>query len=256
MSLRKKGDRHFRARVRGFAKQNCGLRGLTSATQPCTVLFGPNPSLTRIGHIKSRLGPGVTGPFLKARERPNAFATLFPTLTSLSPTMSHMPMDSKPPKQKSTGMSRRWPLAFFLAAIVAFIVGGALVGVWASKTSDCFGDSSSYDYTNDDFNCTTKDNGEYYGAIACFIIGAVCKFIGWVLLIMYCVKRRRSHQKAAASMYYTVPMDAPQQPYGGQPPYPPAQYPPQYPAQEYPMHPDTAYQSPAYYSKELPTHYA
>ncbi|KAJ5304386.1 uncharacterized protein N7443_004046 [Penicillium atrosanguineum] len=174
--------------------------------------------------------------------------------------MSHMPVNTDPPKQKSTGMSRRWPLGFFLAAIVSFIVGGALVGVWISNASDCFGDSSYYDYSEDDLNCTSKQNGEFYAALAFLIIGAACKFIGWILLIMYCVKRRRSHREAAASMYYTIPMDAqyqPHGPHGGQPPYMPTQYPPQYPAQEsYPMHPDSAYQSPAYNSKELPAHYA
>lgn len=170
--------------------------------------------------------------------------------------MSHMPTNTAPAKQKPTGMSRRWPLGFFLAAIASFIVGGALVGVWVSNADNCLGVA----YTDDDWNCTSKQNGEFYAAVAFIIIGAACKFIGWVLLILYCVKRRRAQQQAAASTYYTIPMDAqhqPYAPYGGQPPYPPAQYPPAYPAQEsYPMHPNGAYQSPAYNSKELPAQYS
>ncbi|KAJ6107694.1 hypothetical protein N7523_009017 [Penicillium sp. IBT 18751x] len=173
--------------------------------------------------------------------------------------MSHLPGNTDPPKQKHQGMSRWWPLGFFLAAVVSFIVGGALVGVWVSNASDCFGYSNSY-YYSDDVNCTSKQNSEFYAAIAFIIVGAACKFIGWILLIMYCVKRRRSLQEAAASTYYTIPMDAQHQsygPYGGQPPYPSAQYPPAYPAQEsYPMRPDGAYQSPAYHGKELPAQYA
>ncbi|KAJ5191420.1 uncharacterized protein N7498_010405 [Penicillium cinerascens] len=173
--------------------------------------------------------------------------------------MSNMPVNTEVPKQKTQGMSRRWPLAFFFGAIVMFIVGGALVGVYLSNTSNCFNDSSSYDYysNDDDFDCGSSHNGEYYGAVACFIIGGIFKLIGWVFAILYCVRRRRSHQQALASQYYTVPMN-PQQPYNTPGPYgSQPQYPPQYPSQPgQPMYPDTGYHNQAPVEKESPpVHY-
>lgn len=174
--------------------------------------------------------------------------------------MSNMPVNTEVPNQRTKGMSRRWPLAFFFGAIVMFIVGGALVGVYLSNTSSCFGDSSYDYYNNDDFDCASNHNGEFYGALACFIIGAVFKLIGWVLLMLYCIKRRRSHQQAAASQYYTIPMD-PHRPYNAPGPYgsQPPQYPPLYPSQPgQPMYPDTGYYNQAPVEKEsvAAAHYA
>jgi hypothetical protein len=132
-----------------------------------------------------------------------------------------------------------------------FIVGGALVGVFVSNASNCLNDSSysydSYSYTYDNIGCTSKYNGQFYGAVACFIIGGVCKLIAWVLLIMYCVRRRRAHQEAANAQYHTVPMG----PYTVPGPYGQPQYPPQYPQGPQPMYPNTAYHGQAPVSKEL-----
>jgi len=147
-------------------------------------------------------------------------------------------------------MSRWWPSSFFLGAVVMFIVGGALVGSYLSN-ANCFS-SSYFHYNDDDWDCTPKRNGKFYAAVACFIVGGVFKLIAWILLILYCIKRRRSREQGAASQYYTVPID-PHQPYNVPGPY---ESQPQYPSQSpQPMYPDTAYHSQTPVNKEPVAHY-
>lgn len=88
-------------------------------------------------------------------------------------------------------MSKWWPISFFIAAIILFIVGGGLVGAWSSSV-----DNFDYEYYNFD-----TYNGLYYGGIACFAIAGLCKFVGWILLIVRCTQTQRSRSTAVAYGY-------------------------------------------------------
>ncbi|KZZ96625.1 hypothetical protein AAL_03854 [Moelleriella libera RCEF 2490] len=84
---------------------------------------------------------------------------------------------------RNSVFSKWWPAGFFLFTIVLIIVGGGLTGAWYAS----FGD---YDWGND---------GLYYGGVACFALAGVCKFTGWFLVILYCLRRRRSRSAPTAS---------------------------------------------------------
>lgn len=102
------------------------------------------------------------------------------------------------------GISKWWCISFFIAAIVFFIIGGALLGVFASNSySNCSYSSGYSYYSSYSYDCVTSNMGEWYGGIAMLALGGVCKFIGWVLLIVFCVKRRRFIQNNVT--YVTAP---------------------------------------------------
>jgi len=102
------------------------------------------------------------------------------------------------------GISKWWCISFFIAAIVFFIIGGALLGVFASNSySDCSYSSGYSYYSSYSYDCVTSNMGEWYGGIAMLALGGVCKFIGWVLLIVFCVQRRRFVQNNIT--YVTAP---------------------------------------------------
>ncbi len=102
-----------------------------------------------------------------------------------------------PPRRQ---FSKWWPISFFIAAILFFIIGGGILGAWAANTS-CVG--SSYSSYSSRYSCS--NTGMYYGGIACVAIGAICKFVAWVLLIVFCVKRSR-HQPTSIAYTYQ-PLD-------------------------------------------------
>lgn len=95
-------------------------------------------------------------------------------------------------------MSKWWPISFFIAAVIFFIIGGGLIGAWASSATayDSYDSYDSYDYTY-----YYSNSGEYYGALACFALGGICKFVAWVLLIVWCVKRSRSRTVVVTQAY-------------------------------------------------------
>ncbi|KAJ6030630.1 uncharacterized protein N7446_000307 [Penicillium canescens] len=103
--------------------------------------------------------------------------------------------------QQDTGASRPsrlnkwWPIGVFIGAVVCFIIGGALMGAWVSSSyNDCSYssyDSSYYSSYYNDYSCVTTNMGEFYGAVAMFVIGGVLKLTAWILLIIFCVKRKR-----------------------------------------------------------------
>lgn len=94
-------------------------------------------------------------------------------------------------------LSKWYPIGFAIAAIVFFIIGGALLGTYfGSGYSSC---SSDYYFYNDYYNydsgsCFDGNHGEFYGGIAMLVLGGICKFIAWVLFIIWCVKRNRYNQ--------------------------------------------------------------
>jgi hypothetical protein len=107
-------------------------------------------------------------------------------------------------------MSRWWPVSFFIASVIFFIIGGALIGSWATSYD-------GYDYYT---------NGNWYGAIACFVIASLLKLAAWILLIIWCVRRSRTtsattvtyvNAPPANNAYATMPMQVPPQSYGQQP---------------------------------------
>ncbi|KAJ5682315.1 hypothetical protein N7462_005480 [Penicillium macrosclerotiorum] len=106
------------------------------------------------------------------------------------------------------GISKWWCIGFFIAAVVFFIIGGALVGTYFSSgysTCSTYSSFSSYYY---DYSCFDGNDGEFYGGIAMIVIGGVCKLVAWILLIVFCVQRRRFNQTNIT--YVNAPMAAPQ----------------------------------------------
>jgi hypothetical protein len=88
-----------------------------------------------------------------------------------------------------------WFISLFLAAIVLFIIGGGLVGAWINSATSY---DSYDDYDTDDF---TNNDGEYYGAVACFALGGICKLVAWILLIVWCVQRRSTRTIVVQQAY-------------------------------------------------------
>ncbi|KAN0099084.1 hypothetical protein V8E51_012859 [Hyaloscypha variabilis] len=68
-------------------------------------------------------------------------------------------------------ISKWWPIGVFCSAVFFFILGGGLLGA-----------------------------GVLTGGIGCVAIGAILKFVFWVLLIVYCVQRR--HARAPSTIVY------------------------------------------------------
>lgn len=125
------------------------------------------------------------------------------------PPPAPAPAVAVPPRSQ---FSKWWPISFFIAAIVFFIAGGGLLGAWsASAYNSCY----RGDYTS----CVSVGNdSEFYGGVACVVIGGICKLTAWILLIIYCVKRTRQPVVVAAYGYQPVA-------YPGPPVQPPAPMP-------------------------------
>ncbi|KAJ6128722.1 hypothetical protein N7471_009939 [Penicillium samsonianum] len=139
-------------------------------------------------------------------------------------------------------VTKWWPIGFFIGAIVCFIIGGALVGSWTSNSYDnCSYGSSYYSYYSD-YSCGTSNMGQFYAAVAMFVIGGVLKLIAWILLIIFCVKRsRHSHHTVTYVNSPPVQQQQPfQQPYAApQPTYAPAHQSAQFPHS--PVSPNAGY---------------
>ncbi|OCK92081.1 uncharacterized protein K441DRAFT_663790 [Cenococcum geophilum 1.58] len=89
-------------------------------------------------------------------------------------------------------ISKWWPIGCFCFSVLFFVLGGGLIGAWSTSV----GCSYYYDYTDYCYG----NVGEWNGGIACLAIGAVLKFVFWVLLVVWCVQRRRS--RAPATIVY------------------------------------------------------
>jgi len=150
-----------------------------------------------------------------------------------------------PPKSR---FSKWWPISFFLVAVLFFIIGGGLVGGWTAtcSRSSSYSSYSSY-YSSSYSGCGA--NGMWFGAVACFALGGICKFVGWILFIVWCVKRS-SRQSTSVSYTYqpltyagapVAPTAAPapaayqNQGFQNAPPYQPARSPAPTHAKEQPM---------------------
>ncbi|KAJ5580041.1 uncharacterized protein N7459_006026 [Penicillium hispanicum] len=124
-----------------------------------------------------------------------------------------------PAPSATSRFSKWWPIGFFIGAVVFFVIGGALIGTYVSNAySDCY-NSYSYDsYYYSNYSCSVGNTGEFYGGVACLVIGGILKLIAWVLLIVYCVKRRRAEHTTV--IYTSAPMpETTNQPFAGQQPY-------------------------------------
>ncbi|KAK4034144.1 hypothetical protein C8A01DRAFT_39402 [Parachaetomium inaequale] len=131
----------------------------------------------------------------------------------MSYEMSHQNMAAYPypppagavaaPPARKTRFSKWWPISFFIAAVLFFIVGGGLVGGWTSSAYNCtslYSRSSRYSSYSSYSSCNM---GMWYGAVACFALGGICKLTAWILLIVWCVKRSSSRSSQPASVAYT-----------------------------------------------------
>ncbi|KAJ5085176.1 hypothetical protein N7532_009947 [Penicillium argentinense] len=145
-------------------------------------------------------------------------------------------MQEAPGVPRPSRLNKWWPISFFIAAIVFFVIGGALMGTWvANSYDDCSYSSSSYYSYYSSYSCVDTDLGEFYAAIAMFVIGGVLKLTAWILLIVFCVKRSRANHHTVT--YYTTP--AVQQPQSFQQPYaaPQPTYAPPHQAAQFPRSP-------------------
>lgn len=104
-------------------------------------------------------------------------------------------------------MSKWWWIGLLIAWVVFVIIGGGLIGAWASSSTSC----SSYSYYYS-YSCSDGDNSLYYGGIACFAIAGVLHLAYWVVLIVWCTKRNRLN---ASVTYINAPvMEGGAKPYG------------------------------------------
>lgn len=112
------------------------------------------------------------------------------------------------------GMRKRWPILMFCLAILFFIFGGILIGVWAQNSAKDQCVSSTNDFNNDITYTNCSPKGALWDAgIACIAIGVIFKLAFWVTLIVWCVSRR----SARRAVYYNNAPTGPQQyePYRG-----------------------------------------
>jgi len=79
-------------------------------------------------------------------------------------------------------ISHWWPIGLFCSSVLFFVLGGGLLGAWSSSV-----------FCDGYYDICYGNVGEYNGGIACIAIGAILKFAFWVVLIVWCVQRRRSH---------------------------------------------------------------
>ncbi|KAJ5291029.1 hypothetical protein N7478_000280 [Penicillium angulare] len=105
-------------------------------------------------------------------------------------------------------LGKWYPISFFIAAIVFFIIGGALLGTYFSSGYSSCGSYYYYGDYYDSGTCFDGNNGEFYGGIACLVIGGVLKLTAWILFIIWCVKRQRNNQTNI-----TYVNNAPMEPY-------------------------------------------
>jgi len=96
-------------------------------------------------------------------------------------------------------MSHWIPIGIFCASVFFFVLGGGLLGAWASSTS------CSYDYY---YDFCTGNVGEYDAGIAFIVIGALLKLAFWVVLIMWCVQRRRLRSSPSTAVYVNAQASA------------------------------------------------
>jgi hypothetical protein len=135
--------------------------------------------------------------------------------------------------------SKWWPISFFIAAVLFFVIGGGLVGAWsASYTCDLSG-WTSY--------CGNGNDGEFYGGVAMLVIGGLCKLTAWIMLIVWCVKRSSRQPTSVAYTYQPINYAAPTAPAAPAPPAPLHYQAPQ-PYQNAPPYQNSP--SPAPHSKE------
>ena len=86
-------------------------------------------------------------------------------------------------------ISKWWPIGVFCSSVFFFVLGGGLIGAGSTSLA-----CSEY-YDSCDGNVS-----EWNGGIACIAIGAILKFVFWVLLIIWCVQRRRA--RAPSTIVY------------------------------------------------------
>jgi hypothetical protein len=113
------------------------------------------------------------------------------------------PTTATPPQRRQ--FSKWWPISFFIATIVLYITAGALIGVWSTSTHNCAASAKSYSSYKASCGNDTAD-GRFYAAIACFVLGVLCKLTGAVLLLVWCAKRAARYPAAVSYSYTYQPL--------------------------------------------------
>ncbi|KAJ5898733.1 hypothetical protein N7504_009021 [Penicillium tannophilum] len=126
---------------------------------------------------------------------------------------------SKDPQR--TRLVKWWPISFAIAAIIFFVIGAALLGTYFNSSYSSCDDYYSYSYYSSTY-CYGGSDGEFYGGIACIVIGGIMKLIAWILFIVWCVKRSRIQQNNITYVN-NAPAGAPQQSYAAPQPLFPMQ---------------------------------
>jgi len=89
-------------------------------------------------------------------------------------------------------ISQWWPIGLLISSVLFFILGGGLLGAWSSSTVCDYGYFDDICYGN---------ASEYDGGIACIVIAVVLKVAFWIVLIVFCVQRRRSRASPSTVVY-------------------------------------------------------
>jgi hypothetical protein len=111
------------------------------------------------------------------------------------------------------GMRKRWPILCFCLAVMFFIIGGGLLGAWASNVAQDQCTATNDDFNNDITYTNCSPKGALWDAgIACIAVGVIFKIAFWITLIVWCVKRRSNR-----TVVYVNAPSGPQQyePYRG-----------------------------------------
>lgn len=85
--------------------------------------------------------------------------------------------------------SKWWPISLLIVTVVFIAVGGGLIG-------GSIYDGYYFDYVN--------PYDMFYAGVALVVLGGLLKISFWVVLIIYCVQRRR-HSKCAQPNYVLPP---------------------------------------------------
>jgi hypothetical protein len=108
-------------------------------------------------------------------------------------------------------MSKWWWIGLLIAWLIFVIAGAALIGVWVSNSTPHCSYDSYFEYICEDGNGLT---GAYYAALACFGIGGILHLAYWIVLIVWCTKRRRVVETVPLTYTNAPPMEAgPDKPY-------------------------------------------
>jgi hypothetical protein len=95
--------------------------------------------------------------------------------------------------EQKGGMRKRWPIGCFCIAVLFFIIGGVLLGVWASKEANdqCIATTDPNNFDNVTYSNCSPSGALWDAGLACIALGVIFKIAFWITLIVWCMKRRQ-----------------------------------------------------------------